>query len=195
MKQKVIAILLIALACVCVWLAIHATKNAMYAWASAAICAVVAALQWRNGCRKSVPTKIAARVVTEEPPKFQPTPQPEKPQYTFVRFKVAGTTFDSDGISRQTMLRKIKFLDPPFDNGDALNVHLAPVSFNGEPAIECRVNDFLIGYVPKEQIEEVRATFDKPDIQVSAFDVTGGGTVAGEKLNYGAEIVLRYKAE
>lgn len=193
MKKKVLAVLLSALACVCVWLAVHATKNAAYAWAGAAACAIGAALQWRGRCGKN---KKNAMIEQPKPqPVSQPMPQPEKPQYTFVRFKVAGTGFDSDGVSRQTMLRKIKFLDPPFDKSDSLDVRLVPVSFNGEPAIECRVNDFLIGYVPKKQVEEVRATFGKPDIRVSAFDVTGGGALEGEKLNYGAEIVLRYKAE
>ena len=99
MKKKIVAVLLAALACACVWFAVHATKNIAYAWLCAVICAIGAAVQWRSGCGKNKKNAIMKQQKSQMAP--QPTPQPEKPQYAFVRFKVAGTTFDSDGVSRQ----------------------------------------------------------------------------------------------
>lgn len=115
------------------------------------------------------------------------------PRYEFVSFNVAGTTFDTDGVSRQALLRKIKFGDAPFENSDSLEVSLRPSTYEGSPCIECRVNDVLIGYVPKAKIDDVMQAIGQKGATISAFDVQGGGRVNGERINFGALVVVRYE--
>lgn len=125
-------------------------------------------------------------------PRNAPAPDVSvSPHYEFVSFNVAGTTFDTDGVSRQALLRKIKFGDAPFENSDSLEVSLRHSTYEGSPCIECRVNDVLIGYVPKAKIDDVMQILGKKGATISAFDVQGGGEVNGECINFGALVVVR----
>jgi len=110
--------------------------------------------------------------------------------YTFVSFKVAGTSFETDGVSRQGELHKIKNNLPPY--GREADVGLKTYTYEGEPAIGCYVNDFQIGNVPKDMIKQVRHALKQRGAVVSAFEVVGGGMRGGEKMHYGARIVIRY---
>lgn len=113
------------------------------------------------------------------------------PSYAFVSFKVAGTSFETDGISRQGELHKIKNNLPPY--GEAADVGLKVYTYEGQPAIGCYVNDFQIGNVPKDMVQQVRDALKQPAAVISGFEVTGGGMRGSEKLYYGARIVLRYE--
>lgn len=64
MKKKVLAVLLIALACLCVWLALRSTKNAGIAWAGVIACAA-GAVKLLHKSKSSVPheTKEAEAMV------------------------------------------------------------------------------------------------------------------------------------
>ena len=118
--------------------------------------------------------------------------QPEAAQaYSYVSFKVAGTSFETDGVSRQAELRKIKDGKPPY--GEDGDVALKVYTYEGEPAVGCYVNDFQIGNVPKDMVPQVREALKKPGAAVSFFEVTGGGVRNGEKLHYGARMTIRYE--
>ena len=151
-----------------------------------------------RGCEK--PNTMAVEAASANPQskaawlkdKAECAPTQTEPIFATLSFKVKGTSFDSDGVSRQTYLQKIRFKERPFED-DVLNEKLVLTTFKGEPAIECRVNGCLIGHVPKEMVQEVSAIISMPDTSVS-FEVTGGGTKAnGEPLNYGAIAKLRFK--
>lgn len=121
-----------------------------------------------------------------------PEQEPEKPKYVHIHFNLAGTTQDTDGVSRQTLIRKIKQQKPPFDDFKTMQIELIETDFKGETAIECRFNDIMIGWVPKNRIDEILFAMDQKGAGISAFDVVGGKTVNGERLNYGMQIVFRY---
>ncbi len=125
-------------------------------------------------------------------PEPAPEPKPVIPQYTHIHFNLAGTTHDTDGVSRQTLIRKIKLGKPPFEDRNAVQVGFNETSFNGEPAVQCMVNGIMIGWVPKNKINDVLFAMDQKNCKVSAFDVVGGKTVNGERLNYGIEVTVRY---
>ena len=121
--------------------------------------------------------------------------QPAKQKYNYVNFRVAGVTFkNEDGSDRQTILRHIKFQDPPYiTDPDNVDIEIKHFEYQGEPAYRCVVNGYTIGNVPKAQVQEVTDAIEHGAI-VSGFNVTGGGTKDGEKLNYGCDIALRYPA-
>lgn len=48
MKKKGMALVFLAVAAVCVWLALHATQNAALAWAGVVVFVVFAALIWKG---------------------------------------------------------------------------------------------------------------------------------------------------
>ena len=113
-----------------------------------------------------------------------------------VTFRVAGTTFDnSDGTSRQEILRHMKFGDEPWaDDPEDLAVTIEEETFDGELALAVYVNDYQVGYVPKNLIQKVeRARKSVATCYVSDVKITGGGTASdGRELSYGCSITLEY---
>ena len=113
-----------------------------------------------------------------------------------VTFRVAGTTFDnSDGTSRQEILRHMKFGDPPWaDDPEDLAVTIEEETFDGELALAVYINDYQVGYVPKTLIQKVlRARQSMATCYVSDVKITGGGTASdGRELSYGCSITLEY---
>lgn len=107
--------------------------------------------------------------------------------FDFLRVKVAGVTFKNGRKSRQTILRKIHFKDPPFDKGN-MELTLQRYEWEGAPAFGVYVNDEQIGNIPAEQVPYVQENFSRCD-GITNMDVYGGG----EGRNYGAEITLRFR--
>ena len=70
------------------------------------------------------------------------------PKPHVMNIKVAGVTQDG----RQEIIKKIEEKQPPFNK--VLNVEFVGVPFEGELAIEVRINKQHIGYVPKKRISE-----------------------------------------
>lgn len=174
MKRKATALALTALACVCAWLGLNATKNAAFAWLLAVVCIALAVLIWK-GKRSAAPKKQGA--------------QPAAPAYSFISFHLSGVTFPNDeGIDRQELLRQIDEGLPPFENGGELDINLKPVKFKGEDAIECRVNGRQIGFVPKAMVPDVLAAMRKPDYTISDYQVVGGK----DGINYGFSMAVRF---
>lgn len=105
-------------------------------------------------------------------------------KYEFLKFKVAGVTFKNGRKSRQTILRRMKFQDPPYNKG--VDLSLKREEYEGKPAFGVYANDEQIGFVPADLVEYVDANFSRID-QFTHIDVYGGG----EGKNYGAEVILR----
>ena len=110
--------------------------------------------------------------------------------YSYISFRVAGTSFATDGVSRQDELRKMKDGLPPY--GQEADVSLKVYTYEGEPAVGCYVNGFQIGNVPRDLVQQVIEALKHRDVAVSEFSVTGGDMRGREKLNYGARIVIRH---
>ena len=89
-------------------------------------------------------------------------------------FSVAGVTFSNESgeiKSRQTILRRLLFNDPPFDCD--CTVTLERYIYENEPAFYVKVNDYIIGNVPKEFIPFIDVNFDRP-YRIDDFQVYGG---------------------
>lgn len=118
----------------------------------------------------------------------------ELSKYEFLKIRLVGVTFQNeDGTSRQEILRKFRFRDPPF-NGDTANVEMVPYEYEGEPAVSVDVNGLRFGHIPKEQAKFLTENIHRI-IGVTWIDVIGGGeTEEGERLYYGAEVTIKLKA-
>jgi len=122
-------------------------------------------------------------------PASAPASSPKIHSPHFVRFNVAGVTFDNeDGENRQIIIYKIKYAKPPFQDSANLAAEINKVSYNGELAYEVRVNGVLVGYVPREKIKEVQEAIKHQDAAISALDVCGGSG----GYSYGLLVVIKY---
>lgn len=118
----------------------------------------------------------------------------EQPKYEFLKIRLVGVTFQNkDGTSRQSILRKFKFRDPPFDKEKA-DVEIVPYEYEGEPAMAIDVNGLRFGHIPKAQAKILTENIHRV-IGVTWIDIIGGGeTEEGEILNYGAEVTIKLNA-
>ena len=134
---------------------------------------------------------------SKKPAPSSPAPlenaEPEKPEFIFERFNVAGVTFKNGRKSRQTILRKIKFRDEPYSDG--LELGLSYYEYEGAPAYNVTVNDEIIGSVPADKVAHIDALMDAGKIVgVTYINVYGGGKDNdGNPLSYGAEITIKIK--
>lgn len=72
----------------------------------------------------------------------------EIPKPHVMNIKPAGVTFEN----RQDILKKIYNKEKPFDK--RLDIEFIGVDFNGELAIEIKINKHLVGYVERKRINE-----------------------------------------
>ena len=143
---------------------------------------------------KSAGVKSGSSLSTPPAPASAPVQEnPNKIHYTFHVICVAGVTFkNEDGKSRQTLLRKIKFQDPPFDG--ELRLEVREHEFEGEFALGVFVNGQQIGNVPKDDLHFFQENTDMIDT-LTGFEVVGGGKdQQGNALSYGARFRLRLYA-
>lgn len=116
------------------------------------------------------------------------------PSYKYITIRVVGVTFDNEnGTNRQNILRHIRFRDPPFDDVEVC-AELHPYDFNGEDAISVLVADQTIGNIPKTRVQEIMDHWENLE-GITAIDIIGGGKDEfGNRLNYGAEITIRFRS-
>lgn len=72
----------------------------------------------------------------------------EIPKPHVMNIKPAGVTFEN----RQEVLKKIYDKQRPFDK--KLDIEFIGVNFEGELAIEIKINGYMVGYVEKKRINE-----------------------------------------
>lgn len=104
-------------------------------------------------------------------------------------FKVVGVTFkNEDGCTRQSLLRKLKFLDPPFDSEDGVEIAVKMCEYEGEPAFSVYANGLQLGNIGREDIPFFLERW--PDyVGVISADVSGGGKDSeGRSMKYGLSI-------
>lgn len=117
----------------------------------------------------------------------------------YCEMHVAGVTHKNGRRSRQTILRRIYWEDEPYDSFSAeRDVGPKLTEFEGQPAVEIWVRGGeepeMVGYVPKTELPFVLSHWDRY-AGVSCFEVSGGGTDAdGERINFGARLVMRFLA-
>jgi hypothetical protein len=115
-------------------------------------------------------------------------------KYEFLVFRVSGVTFKNDDKkSRQTILRKIKFRDEEFE--EEVIVETKKYDFEGSPAIGIYVNDQQIGNVPKDKVSYLIDNWKRLDTITNLEIVGGGKDENGDRLNYGAELTMRFFKE
>ena len=116
------------------------------------------------------------------------------PKFTFVPIKVSGVTFKNEnGVSRQAILRKIKFNDKPFN--EYIELELCPYEYKGSPAYGVYANSLNIGNIPADSIQFVSDNMERID-SISAIDVYGGGRdESGHAISYGCKITLKLRME
>ena len=110
-----------------------------------------------------------------------------------IPFKVVGVTFkNEDGHSRQSILRKLKWGDPPFD-GDDIEITIERGEFEGSPAFPIFVNGQQIGNIGKDDIPFFLDRW-RDYIGVISADISGGGTDSeGRSMKYGAIVKCLFR--
>lgn len=128
----------------------------------------------------------ATPIINQKPPVI------EKPkgifeigsQYDFLTFNAAGVTFNNGRKSRQTILRRIKFGDEPFEKD--FTVTLVQYDFEGSPAISINALDQQIGNVPIDFVQAIIENKNRIDA-LTEFSIHGGGD-----HSFGAKLILRF---
>ena len=108
-------------------------------------------------------------------------------QDDLIKVKVAGVTFKNGRKSRQTILRQIRFSNPPFDG--EVDIELKREEYEGRLAIGVYANNEKIGAIPKELTEKIDEIMD--DIMNIDIEVYGGGKLPdGTDKSYGCVILI-----
>lgn len=110
--------------------------------------------------------------------------------YEYRKYKVVGVSFDNaDGSSRQDILKKMHFREPPFNK--PFDLELRPYDYEGEQAVAVCAAGQIIGNISRDDLPEVLGSWQRTK-DICAIDVYGGGTAYdGRELKYGAKITLK----
>lgn len=118
----------------------------------------------------------------------------EQRLYDDLMFKIVGVTYkNEDRHSRQAILRKLKFGDYPFNGGD-IDLGFKKYEFEGEPAVGVFLAGEQVGNIAKDDLPLFLPRMDR-FVSCQMYEVTGGGTLNGERLKYGLKLFLRFKKE
>lgn len=107
-------------------------------------------------------------------------------RYQHFTFKVVGVTFKNGRRSRQTILRQIRFRDPPYSTKP--KIRLEQYEYEGEPAFSVWANDEQVGNIGKSDIPRLLSLWEQYD-SVTDFSIYGGG----EGKSYGMQINVRFR--
>lgn len=106
-----------------------------------------------------------------------PSAEPIKPvvTYEFYRVETVGVTFNNDdGTSRQELIRKMYYHEPPFENKE-LELVLEGYEYRSEPAFKVLVNDYQIGNLSRTDAKYVYENQDRL-VTLCGADIVGGDT-------------------
>lgn len=147
-----------------------------------------------NKLSDSISQSVSTQEISEPVPPLTPMQETSKhataEQYEFLDIQVAGVTFKNDkGVTRQTLLRKIKEHSAPFDK--YIEISLNQYDYEGEIAYSVCVNDKQIGNVPKSQVQYLYDNIER-FIEITRINVYGGyRDDNGYFKSYGANITLK----
>ena len=132
---------------------------------------------------------IDKRVKKELKQRKKPVTTEKETPYIFLRFKVAGVTFNNGRKTRQAILRAFKWGDETLETVD-----FEQYEYEGRPAVYVKINDQIVGNVPANMTEkflEHEKLYARDNIHC---DIYGGDKLEdGSRKNYGCEIIIRYK--
>jgi len=100
-------------------------------------------------------------------------------------FTVAGVTFKNGRQSRQTILRRIMFSDPPYNKD--VTIKLQKEEFEGEAAIGVYANGDKVGYISRDDLPWILERWNKYS-HVIDYSVYGG-----LEHSYGMEIKVGFR--
>ena len=106
--------------------------------------------------------------------------------YDYTRvFRVAGVTFKNGRRSRQTILRALKFRDPPYEN--SVSIAVEKEDYEGEDAVGIYVNKEKVGFISKADLPWVMERWDKC---IGAVDYSVYG---GFDHSFGMEVTIGFR--
>lgn len=142
----------------------------------------------RHKKKKSQSESTVEAVAPAPAPTPAPVKEPESP-YVFLRFKVAGVTFNNGRKTRQAILRAFKFGDE-----DVEVIDLERYEYEGKPAVYVKINDKIVGNIPSNLIDTYLEYESKYSLDNINCDIYGGNKLDdGTRTNLGCELTLRYK--
>lgn len=146
--------------------------------------------------REAEEREAAARARAEENARREAQARAEAAEraslYEIFTFKIAGVTYkNEDRHSRQAILRRLKYGDPPFNCGD-VDLELKEYEHEGEPAVGVYLAGEQVGNIARDDLATLLPRMDR-FVDCVSYEVTGGGQRNGEKLNYGLKLSLRFK--
>lgn len=102
-------------------------------------------------------------------------------------FTVVGVTFKNGRKSRQTILRKLRYGDPPFGYG--ATIELEKYDFEGEDAIGVYADGEQVGNISRKDLPWLLDHWEDY-FSVSEYDIHGGGG-----LSYGMDIRVCFRTQ
>jgi hypothetical protein len=153
------------------------------------ICVLIYRLVKKSKLKREAAERVAER---EAQARARAEAAERASRYEIFTFKIAGVTYkNADRHSRQAILRRLKFGDPPFDSG-TIELELKEYEYEGEPAVGVYLAGEQVGNIAKDDLDTLLPRIDR-FVDCISYDVTGGGQRNGEKLNYGLKLSLRFE--
>lgn len=106
-----------------------------------------------------------------------PSAEPVKPveTYEFYRVKTVGVTFNNDdGTSRQELIRKLYYHEPPFANKE-IELALEEYEFRGEPAFKVLADGYQLGNLSRADAKYMEENKDRC-VTLCGAEIVGGDT-------------------
>ena len=114
------------------------------------------------------------------------------PDFELKTFKVVGVTFkNADRKSRQTILRRIRFNDEPFDS--VVDVTIERGEYDGMPAFHVFANGLQVGNISRDDIPYFLNRWSCFNGVYNATVIGGGTDSNGNSINYGMTITCAFK--
>lgn len=130
--KDLIVIVILLFVCVSLFILAHMSKK--YNWYEKA---------------KARQEELDRKYKAQEPEPFQ---ESVPNFFDYLEFHVAGVTFNNEKTSRQSILRKMYFKDPPFDKG--ISIEFEQYEYEGKPAVYVYANDEIIGNIPAKYVDK-----------------------------------------
>lgn len=104
-----------------------------------------------------------------------PSAEPVKPAetYEFYRVKTVGVTFNNDdGTSRQELIRKLYYHEPPFANKE-IELALEEYEYRGEPAFKVLADGYQLGNLSRADAKYMEENKDRC-VTLCGAEIVGG---------------------